>query len=92
MRHPAAAVVSTVLATILLIVVIYVALFYPKKHHEGNPAPRMEPFEIHFKEAGEPTKTDDDLISDPDDIITTPATEKNGAVRYSDTIDRKSVV
>lgn len=87
MRHPAAAIVSTILATILLIVVIYVALFYPKKHHEGNPAPKMEPFEIHFKEAGEPTKPDHDLISDPDDIITIPATERNGPVRYSDTIE-----
>lgn len=87
MRHPAAPTVSTILATILLIVVIYVALFYPKKHHEGNPAPRIEPFEIHFKETGEPTKTDDDPISDHDDIITIPVTERNGAVRYTDTIE-----
>ncbi|OCK91111.1 uncharacterized protein K441DRAFT_665119 [Cenococcum geophilum 1.58] len=36
MRYPAAPTVSTVLATILLIVIIYVALFYPKKHHEGS--------------------------------------------------------
>ena len=87
MRHPAAAIVLIILATILLIVVVYVALFYLKKHHEGNPALRMEAFEIYFKEAGEPTKTDDNLISDPDDIITIPAAEKNGAVKYSDTIE-----
>jgi len=87
MRHPAAPTVSTVLATLLLIIIIYIALFYPKRHHEGNPAPRMESFEIHFEDVGEPTKTNYDTISDSEEITSILATERHETITYSDTIE-----
>ncbi|OCK76817.1 hypothetical protein K432DRAFT_385156 [Lepidopterella palustris CBS 459.81] len=60
MRHPAAQAVSTILFTILFIIIIYVAVVYPKDHHEGHPAPQMDSFEIRFEDSGQPAKTDED--------------------------------
>ncbi|KAF2816593.1 uncharacterized protein BDZ99DRAFT_139752 [Mytilinidion resinicola] len=86
MRHPAAPTVSATLVSLLIAFVTYMWFFYPSKHHEGNPGPKLEPFEIHFKDDGKPTSTEDEDRDVETDVDIIENNDKEFTIPYSDEI------